>query len=292
MLEIIQHSNYSARLGEGCVWDDENQLLVYVDILSNAVIFMRFDTGPLFVKYFDCMVCWIRPTTESDIYIVGLQFKIILWNWKLDKVVDEIYCFPDFLHLGCRLNDSFVDQKGKLWFGIMEFQPEADSTTGRLCMFDPSAGVVRDLDEGYSVPNGPLVSDCCVFHNDTLRRVMYSFDLYHNEIQRNSRRVLHEFSPSFGFPDGMAFDSDGNIWVAMWGGGCVLHISSLTGKILEQINLPAKNITNICFGGDDYKEIFVTTASYDSNINDMTNGSVFEIIGCSARGVSENRYIL
>lgn len=45
-----------------------------------------------------------------------------------------------------------------------------------------------------------------------------------------------------GVPDGMTLDADGNLWIAVWGAGAVAHVDARTGKLLQRIDLPAKQV--------------------------------------------------
>ena len=54
-------------------------------------------------------------------------------------------------------------------------------------------------------------------------------------------------------------DSAGNYWVAMYEGARVLQIAP-TGEVLADIATPAQCPTMVCFGGDDLKTLYLTTA--------------------------------
>jgi gluconolactonase len=58
-------------------------------------------------------------------------------------------------------------------------------------------------------------------------------------------------------PDGMTFDEEGNLYVAVFGAGMVVKIDP-SGRIVQQFKTPGKNPTNCCFGGKDYKTLYVT----------------------------------
>ena len=67
---------------------------------------------------------------------------------------------------------------------------------------------------------------------------------------------------SFGhgqFPDGLAFDVDGNVWIAFWGGSCIRQFTP-QGALLRTIALPAPQITSMAFGGDNLDLLLVTSA--------------------------------
>lgn len=81
------------------------------------------------------------------------------------------------------------------------------------------------------------------------------------------------------YPDGLSIDCEENIWVALWGAGRVAGYRK-DGSPFEFIDLPAKNVTSCCFGGKDYKTLFVTSASIDFNGDNKLGkqaGGVFAI---------------
>ena len=57
--------------------------------------------------------------------------------------------------------------------------------------------------------------------------------------------------------DGMRCDEKGNLYIARYGKGVVAKVSP-KGKLLEEIKLKGEKPTNIAFGGEDGKTIFVT----------------------------------
>lgn len=45
-----------------------------------------------------------------------------------------------------------------------------------------------------------------------------------------------------GVPDGMTIDTEGNLWVAVFNGGRVLHINPSTSELLDTLYFPAKQV--------------------------------------------------
>ena len=68
----------------------------------------------------------------------------------------------------------------------------------------------------------------------------------------------------------MTSDMDGNLWIAMWGGAQVTRWNPQTGELLEQIPLPAKNVTSCAFGGDNLNELYITSAREGLDDADLT----------------------
>lgn len=60
-----------------------------------------------------------------------------------------------------------------------------------------------------------------------------------------------------GVPDGMRVDESGNLWV---GGGDGVHVWSPMGEPLAHVPVP-EMVTNLEFGGEDGKELFITAVS-------------------------------
>lgn len=60
--------------------------------------------------------------------------------------------------------------------------------------------------------------------------------------------------------DALTIDTDGILWVALWGGFTVGRWNPDTGDLLETIELPVPQVTSCTFGGKDLDELFITTA--------------------------------
>jgi sugar lactone lactonase YvrE len=63
-----------------------------------------------------------------------------------------------------------------------------------------------------------------------------------------------------GIPDGLAVDSTGDLWLAVWGGHCVLHLDA-SGTPIDRIALPERNVTSCAFVSAGLDALAVTTAA-------------------------------
>lgn len=61
------------------------------------------------------------------------------------------------------------------------------------------------------------------------------------------------------FVDGITIDSEDNLWIASYGSGTVCKFDTVDGGLLDIIELPVKTITSLCFGGDNWNELYVTS---------------------------------
>ena len=71
------------------------------------------------------------------------------------------------------------------------------------------------------------------------------------------RRRFHDVTD--GVPDGLTVDSAGNVWVALNGAGRVRCLSP-DGAVLHEVEIPARKVTACTLGGDDGRDLFVTTS--------------------------------
>lgn len=90
-----------------------------------------------------------------------------------------------------------------------------------------------------------------------------------------------------GVPDGQAIDTDGNLWVAVFGGGRVIKIDPRTPEtILDTIYFPAKQITSVAFGGSNLDELYVTSANIVSEDYERgtEGGILYRVTGIGVKG--------
>ena len=69
-----------------------------------------------------------------------------------------------------------------------------------------------------------------------------------------------ETSEEQGRPDGATIDAEGYYWSACFMGGRILRISP-EGILEREIFVPVKNVTMVCFGGENLDTLFITTGN-------------------------------
>jgi sugar lactone lactonase YvrE len=72
-----------------------------------------------------------------------------------------------------------------------------------------------------------------------------------------------------GESDGMALDTDGNLYVAHYGGSAVIVFRS-DGTHLRTIPVPGRGVTNVEFGGGDLRFLYIT----ETETNQVFRGRV------------------
>lgn len=242
-----------AKLAEGPLWSARDRAVWFVDIKGCRI--HRYDepSGTQHTWSTPEHIGFIVPTASGK-FIAGMKSGLHTFDqhtgaFSLITLVDS--GLPDN-----RLNDACVDPAGRLWFGSMDNNEGAP--TGSLYRFDRDG--LHCCDEGYVITNGPTVCPRgrTLYHVDTLKRVIYAFDL---DKQGNiaNRRIFASITKSGAYPDGPVVDAEGCVWVGLYGGWGVQKFSP-AGEVLDFIELPVANCTKVAFGGDDGRTLYMTTA--------------------------------
>ncbi len=162
---------------------------------------------------------------------------------------------------GC--NDCAFDSMGNLYVTAPAGSGK-DAPTGEVFCRRHNGELVL-LDGGFQFCNGIAVSgdDRILIVAETLTRWLWAYDILAPGKVANKRQWAQLVDVEGGLgPDGLDFDSAGNLLAAYWGGGS-LDVFNPEGELIERIMLPFKAPSNLHFGGRGSRTIYVT--EHDSN---------------------------
>lgn len=138
---------------------------------------------------------------------------------------------------------------------IFASDPDWANETGNLWRILPT-GETEQLYSEMGTTNGIEVNhdNSVLYVNESIQRRIWAFSL---DKQGNiiDKKLFYQFD-EYGL-DGMRSDEKGNLYVARYGAGEVVMISS-TGRLLKTVKLKGSFPTNVAFGGKDGKQVFVT----------------------------------
>ena len=277
-----------ATLGEGPVWDEDQQRLLWVDILPGLV--HRFDpaTGN------DVVFGVGKPVGSASLrrgggLVLAVEdgFALLDPGWqRLDQVAVIEHPGPR-----ARFNEGKCDPAGRFLAGTMAYDETAGA--GSVYRLDPDFKVTKLLD-GVTISNGMAWSadGATMYYIDTPTR---GIDAFHYDIETgrlaNRRRVV-DVPAAAGLPDGMTIDADGSLWVALWGGSAV-HRYAPDGRLDATLSFPATNITCPAFGGPGFDLLYVTSARDGLDEQQLAAqphaGAVFTV-DAGARGLPTLRF--
>lgn len=255
---VVVGTEQLAELGEGPVWVADTQTLWWVDITGQQTLQTDPMSGVTAATPLDVMPGSIYFTTDQRLVFAGPQ-GVRLGHELL------VPFEPDDLRV--RANDGKVDPDGRIVVGTMGL--DAEPGLGSLFRIDVAAASCERLLDGLTISNGlAWTSDgASMFHIDspTQRVMRYGYP------ELGPGEVVVEIPPSVGTPDGMTIDTEGCLWVALWGGGAV-HRYTPEGVLDTVVTVPARNVTCCTFGGAD--QLFITSARSDEPDDDL-GGSLF-----------------
>jgi sugar lactone lactonase YvrE len=239
-----------AALGEGPIWDSHTETLYWIDILNK-----RIYSGLEILTELDDLIGCIVPRKSGGLMLTQRSSFASL---ELDPVkLTPLFTLKDEPSNN-RFNDGKCDPCGRFFAGTMDMGEK--DPNGSLYSFDGKS--VTKLLSNVTISNGLTWSpDYKTFYYiDTPTREVKAFDYDLETGGIANPRVPIQVPKALGWPDGMTSDMQGNLWIAMWGGAQVTKWNPSTGQLLEQIPVPAKNVSSCIFGGKNLNELYITSA--------------------------------
>lgn len=249
-------------LGESPFWFPQEQALYWCDIPGRALHRWAPATAAHASWQFHTEVGACAPLASGGL-LLALRCGLLRFDPATGR--REWLAAPPYDVALERFNDGKTDPQGRFWVGTI-WEPR-DGPHAALYRFDIN-GLERAA-EGVTVSNGLAWSPdgATMYWADTPAHTVYALDFNSARGTVSNRRAFASFAKPTGAdlqgyagrPDGAAMDAEGCYWVAMFEGGRVLRISP-AGEVLRQLLLPVRCPTMPCFGGEDLKTLYITSA--------------------------------
>ena len=261
-------------LGESPAWDAKTNTLYWVDILEKRL--HSYDGKGYVISLNDYVGC-VAPCKDGKL-ILALRFGI----WTLDLTATKLteIAVPRGEPSTNRFNDGKCDPAGRLLAGTIDMAER--EANGSLYSLTPDKQLTKLL-SGIRISNGLAWSPDyeTLYYIDTPTREVKAFDYDLQTGQVKNMRVAIRIPEELGWPDGMTSDAEGNLWIAMWGGAQVTRWDPDHAKLLEQVKVPAQNVTSCAFGGKDMTELYITSARKGLDEGDLLHfpksGGLFKL---------------
>ena len=148
-------------------------------------------------------------------------------------------------------NDLCMNRNGQLFASDPDWKREI----GQLWRIDTDGKPVL-LETGMGTTNGIELSpdEKTLYLNESVQLNVWKYDV--DEKGNISNKQLFYKFDDFGL-DGMKCDKNGNLYITRWGKGTIVVLSP-EGKFIREIPLKGKKCSNLVFGGEKGKTIFVT----------------------------------
>lgn len=276
-MQIQPVAGVSTELGEGPLWDDGRQCMWFVDIMRGHVHRLDSATGAARIYEIGQPVGAVACRERGDM-LLAVRDGFASLDPDTGTVVMVAPVEVD--NPRNRMNDGYVDAKGRFWAGTMSMHREREA--GALYCLAPDGTVSQHL-TGVTTSNGiDWNGDSTrMYYVDTgVPRIdVFDFDLERGAIA--NRRPFVQIDSSEGKPDGLVVDADDHIWLALWGGGR-LHRYAPDGTRTLTVSLPTPLTTKPAFGGPDLSTLYVTSAFIELSSERLAASPLAGSLFCTA----------
>jgi len=152
-------------------------------------------------------------------------------------------------------NDLVFDRNGTLFFSD-PWGSDGENPIGGFYRYLPDEEL-EQIDSGLAFPNGVAIrpDETYIYLAETYRNRILCYEI--NSDGTLGPREHFADTPTPSGPDGIAFDADGNLFVAHFNLGRI-NIFDPSGKLIDAIEVPGTRSTNCAFGGPDNKTLYIT----------------------------------
>lgn len=259
MSSISSLHDHRCLLGESPVWSAAERALWWVDIPGRELL--RWRDGEL--------TRWPQPAEPGCLALHAdgcprVARRDGLFRFDPATGASELLAAPPYDPARQRFNDGKVGPDGAWWIGTL-----SDARENEAGLYRWDGRQLQCMAEDVAVSNGLGWSPDggSMYWADTKAHSVYRLpfgpvlgerELFARWPLRDPSQALNDYS---GRPDGAAVDAEGGYWVAMFEGQRLLRLSP-RGELLHSVALPVRCPTMPCFGGEDLRTLYLTTARH------------------------------
>ncbi|RYX96585.1 MAG: SMP-30/gluconolactonase/LRE family protein [Comamonadaceae bacterium] len=270
---LTLHPPRSFALGESPFWHPHELMLYWVDIEARQVHRCNIFMGTLDSWAMPSEPGCIAPASGGGL-VIALRDGIYRgrdWGGALERIAPFDHDTGKI-----RFNDGKADPLGRFWASTI-YEPRDARDAALFSVDGRGAGkpVVTRQAGDATVGNGLAFSPDAktLYWTDTTSHTIRAWDWDADANALSGERIFKQWpakpegwkpgDPGYaGRPDGGAVDAAGNYYAAMFEGAQVVKLSP-AGEVLAKIPVPAQCPTMPCFGGDDLKTLYLTTARHN-----------------------------
>ena len=272
-------ADYNCVVGEGPMWHPIENRVYWADIPRGRIF--RYDpaTGQHRPFFEHGEVGGFTVQSDGSLLLFMDRGAVAsLRDGNLDYLIREIAEERD-----TRFNDVIADPAGRVFCGTM---PSPDHL-GSLYRLDTDGAITQVMD-GIGISNGMGFTPDAkqMYFTDSPTHNIYLFDYDVDTGELSNRRVFINTEENDGIPDGMTVDAEGYVWSARWDGSSLVRYSP-EGEQVSRIWFPARKVSSVIFGGEDYTDMYVTTAGGEDKTGEGPGAGCLYRINLGIRGKPE-----
>jgi gluconolactonase len=216
----------------------------------------------------------LSPSVKANGTCLDLENRLLVAGWggrtvfRLEK--DGSWTTLADKWQGMKLNspnDIVVKADGSIWFtdppggllnvGMVGTDLQRYLETQPVFRISPDGKNMTVVTEDNVYPNGLCFSpdEKILYVNCSRERVIRAYEVKADG-SVGKARLFHQYGgPERGVPDGLKCDVAGNVWCTAPGG---IWVHDPAGKVIVRIKTEGHHATNIAFGDDDWKSLYIT----------------------------------
>ncbi|WP_367607999.1 SMP-30/gluconolactonase/LRE family protein [Legionella sp. W05-934-2] len=249
MICITQTRN---QLGESPAWHPHRKQFYWVDITQMRIHTLLHDLQTIETISLPSPVGCIVLADNGNL-IAALARDIVEVNLSTQEIHPLYHPeLPD----NVMFNDGKVDCMGRLWVGTKDIS-EQNPIAALYCFDGYRLSLKQD---NVIVSNGTdwSLDNAVMYYTDSPRQQIYQYDFDSQSGTIHNQRVFAQITK--GYPDGLTVDNQGRVWSTHWDGGCITCYTP-DGNVDKVIPMGVKRPTSCCFGGENYQQLCITSAS-------------------------------
>ena len=173
-----------------------------------------------------------------------------------------------------RFNDVIATPDGSVFCGTMP----SGNKPGSLYKLDRDRKISLMIEDA-GISNGLGFSNNLdyAYHTNSTRRTITKYEFDPDTSRLGKGKIIVSTPDDGSVPDGLTVDAEDCIWSARWDGWALYRYNNLGGEI-NKVTFEVKKVSCPTFGGDGYKDLFVTSAGGDDlAINGPLAGATFKL---------------
>lgn len=251
--------------GEGPVWDARGRQFFFTDIIGDTIWKWKPGAG---------LEPVLRPSHKANGMCLDLENRLVVAGWG-GRTVFRIEHDGSCTTLAERWegrklnspNDIVVKSDGSIWFtdppgglfnvGMVDEDLQKYLDMQPVFRIAPGGGAMTVVTGDFVYPNGLCFSpdEKLLYVNCSRERLIRVYDVKPDG-SVGKGRVFHQYAgPERGVPDGIKCDVEGNVYCTGPGG---IYVHDPSGRVLARIKTPGHHATNIAFGDDDWRSLYMT----------------------------------
>ena len=274
-------ADYGCVCGEGPMWHPDEKCLYWLDIPRGRLFRYDPDAGQHEMCFETDEIGGFTIQTDGSLLLFMVRCAIKAWHdGQWTTLIEDV---PE--ERGTRFNDVIADPAGRVFCGTMS----SPDRPGRLYRLDLD-GTLTQVAADLGTPNGlGFTPDRkAMYFTDSRAHTIYVYDYDDATGALSNRRTFIKTPDDEGVPDGMTVDAEGCVWTAKWNGSCLVRYRPDATEE-RRIAFPAKRVSCVTFGGDDYTDLYITTAGGDNKPEEGPGAGALFHMNLGIQGVPEFR---